>query len=219
MHLYRSHNCGEIMPKNVGEVVKLSGWVDRKRDHGGLLFIDLRDQHGVIQLVVDNDNRFFKICEETRLESVVTVSGKVVKRSDDLINKKLVTGEIEVVIEDYSIESSSEILPMPVSGDHDLGEEIRLKNRFLDLRRSKMQNNMILRSKIISSIRKKMTESGFHEFQTPILTASSPEGARDFLVPSRLNPGKFYALPQAPQQFKQLIMASGFDLFSNCALL
>jgi aspartyl-tRNA synthetase len=217
MHLYRSHSCGEILLKNVGEVVKLSGWVDRKRDHGGLLFIDLRDQYGVIQLVIDNDNDFFKICEETRLESVITVSGLVVKRSDDLINKKLATGEIEVVIEDYKIESSSETLPMPVSGDHDLGEEIRLKNRFLDLRRTKMQNNMILRSKIISSIRNKMTESGFHEFQTPILTASSPEGARDFLVPSRLNPGKFYALPQAPQQFKQLIMASGFDRYFQIA--
>ena len=217
MHLYRSHNCGEILANNVGEVVKLSGWVDRKRDHGGLLFIDLRDQYGVIQLVIDNDNDFFKICEETRLESVITVSGSVVKRSDDLINKKLATGEIEVAIEDYKIESSSEILPIPVSGDHDLGEEIRLKNRFLDLRRSKMQNNMILRSKIISSIRKKMTEGGFHEFQTPILTASSPEGARDFLVPSRLNPGKFYALPQAPQQFKQLIMASGFDRYFQIA--
>jgi aspartyl-tRNA synthetase len=181
------------------------------------LFIDLRDQYGVIQLVIDNDNDFFKICEETRLESVITVSGSVIKRSDDLINKKLATGEIEVAIENYKIESSSEILPMPVSGDHDLGEEIRLKNRFLDLRRSKMKNNMILRSKIISSIRKKMTESGFHEFQTPILTASSPEGARDFLVPSRLNPGKFYALPQAPQQFKQLIMASGFDRYFQIA--
>jgi aspartyl-tRNA synthetase len=217
MHLYRSHNCGELLPKNVGDVVKLSGWVDRKRDHGGLLFIDLRDQYGVIQLVIDNDNNFFKLCEETRLESVVTVSGEVVKRSQELINKKLATGEIEVAVQDYKIESPSEILPMPVSGDHDLGEELRLRNRFLDLRRHKMQNNMILRSKIISSIRKRMTDSGFYEFQTPILTASSPEGARDFLVPSRLNPGKFYALPQAPQQFKQLIMVSGSDKYFQIA--
>ena len=217
MHLYRSHNCGELTSNNVDNIVKLSGWVDRKRDHGGLLFIDLRDHFGIIQIVVDSDNKFFKLCEDTRLESVVTVTGKVVKRTKDLINKKLSTGEIEVSVKDYIIESSSDVLPMPVSGEHDLGEEIRLRNRFLDLRRPSMQNNMILRSKIISSIRKKMTESGFYEFQTPILTASSPEGARDFLVPSRLNPGKFYALPQAPQQFKQLIMASGFDRYFQIA--
>ena len=217
MHLYRSHNCGELTSNNVDNIVKLSGWVDRKRDHGGLLFIDLRDHFGIIQIVIDSDNKFFKLCEDTRLESVITVTGKVVKRTEDLINKKLSTGEIEVSVEDYIIESSSDVLPMPVSGEHDLGEEVRLKNRFLDLRRSSMQNNMILRSKIISSIRKKMTASGFHEFQTPILTASSPEGARDFLVPSRLNPGKFYALPQAPQQFKQLIMASGFDRYFQIA--
>ena len=217
MHLYRTHNCGELTSNNVDNIVKLSGWVDRKRDHGGLLFLDLRDHFGIIQIVVDNDNKFFKLCEDTKLESVVTVTGRVVKRTDDLINKKLSTGEIEVSVEDYIIESSSEVLPMPVSGEHDLGEEVRLRNRFLDLRRPSMQKNMILRSKIISSIRKKMTESGFHEFQTPILTASSPEGARDFLVPSRLNPGKFYALPQAPQQFKQLIMASGFDRYFQIA--
>ena len=217
MHLYRSHNCGELTSNNVDNIVKLSGWVDRKRDHGGLLFIDLRDHFGIIQIVVDSDNKFFKLCEDTRLESVVTVTGKVVKRTEDLINKKLSTGEIEVSVKDYIIESSSDVLPMPVSGEHDLGEEIRLRNRFLDLRRPSMQNNMILRSKIISSIRKKMTESGFYEFQTPILTASSPEGARDFLVPSRLNPGMFYALPQAPQQFKQLIMASGFDRYFQIA--
>ena len=217
MHLYRSHNCGELTSNNVGNTVKLSGWVDRKRDHGGLLFIDLRDHFGIIQIVIDNDNKFFKLCEDTRLESVITVSGKVVKRSDDLINKKLSTGEIEISIENYIIESLSEILPMPVSGEHDLGEEVRLRNRFLDLRRPAMQKNMLLRSKIISSIRNKMITAGFHEFQTPILTASSPEGARDFLVPSRLNPGKFYALPQAPQQFKQLIMASGFDRYFQIA--
>ena len=217
MHLYRSHNCGELTSSNVDSIVKLSGWVDRKRDHGGLLFIDLRDHFGIIQIVVDNDNKFFKLCEDTRLESVITVTGKVVKRSEDLINKKLSTGEIEVSLEDYIVESPSDILPMPVSGEHDLGEEVRLRNRFLDLRRSVMQDNMILRSKVISSIRNKMTAAGFHEFQTPILTASSPEGARDFLVPSRLNPGKFYALPQAPQQFKQLIMASGFDRYFQIA--
>ena len=217
MHLYRSHNCGELTSSNVDSIVKLSGWVDRKRDHGGLLFIDLRDHFGIIQIVVDNDNKFFKLCEDTRLESVITVTGKVVKRSEDLINKKLSTGEIEVSLEDYIVESPSDILPMPVSGEHDLGEEVRLRNRFLDLRRSAMQDNMILRSKVISSIRNKMTAAGFHEFQTPILTASSPEGARDFLVPSRLNPGKFYALPQAPQQFKQLIMASGFDRYFQIA--
>jgi len=217
MHLYRSHNCGELSSNNIGEDVKLSGWVDRKRDHGGLLFIDLRDHFGLIQLVVDNNNEFFNSCEQVKLESVITVEGNVIKRSDDLINKKLKTGEIEVNIKQFNVESSSDILPMPVSGEHDLGEEQRLKNRFLDLRRTKMQENMILRSKIIDSIRKRMIEKGFYEFQTPILTASSPEGARDFLVPSRLNQGKFYALPQAPQQFKQLIMASGFDKYFQIA--
>ena len=217
MHLYRSHTCGDLSSKNIGEEVKLSGWIDRKRDHGGLLFLDLRDQYGVVQLVVDSDNNFFSKCEETKLESVVTVIGEVIKRSEDLINEKLPTGNIEVSIKNFIIESMSDILPMPVSGEHDLGEEQRLKNRFLDLRRSKMQKNMILRSKIITSIRNRMIEKGFYEFQTPILTASSPEGARDFLVPSRLNPGKFYALPQAPQQFKQLIMSSGFDKYFQIA--
>ena len=217
MHLYRSHTCGDLSSKNIGEEVKLSGWIDRKRDHGGLLFLDLRDQYGVVQLVVDSDNNFFSKCEETKLESVVTVIGEVIKRSADLINEKLPTGNIEVSIKNFIIESMSDILPMPVSGEHDLGEEQRLKNRFLDLRRSKMQKNMILRSKIITSIRNRMIEKGFYEFQTPILTASSPEGARDFLVPSRLNPGKFYALPQAPQQFKQLIMSSGFDKYFQIA--
>jgi len=217
MHLYRSHNCGELSSNNIGEDVKLSGWVDRKRDHGGLLFIDLRDHFGLIQLVVDNDSEFFNSCEQVKLESVITVKGNVIKRSDDLINKKLKTGEIEVNIKQFKVESPSDILPMPVSGEHDLGEEQRLKNRFLDLRRTKMQKNMILRSKVIDSIRKRMVEKGFYEFQTPILTASSPEGARDFLVPSRLNQGKFYALPQAPQQFKQLIMASGFDKYFQIA--
>tara|TARA_B100000686_G_scaffold348403_1_gene439369 strand:+ start:3769 stop:5550 length:1782 start_codon:yes stop_codon:yes gene_type:complete len=217
MHIYRSHTCGELTSTNIDEEVKLSGWVDRKRDHGGLLFIDLRDHYGVIQLVIDSDSEFFSKCEETKLESVVTVVGNVIKRSKDLINKKLPTGEIEVNIKNFIVESMSDILPMPVSGEHDLGEEQRLKNRFLDLRRIKMQNNMILRSKIINSIRNRMIEKGFYEFQTPILTASSPEGARDFLVPSRLNPGKFYALPQAPQQFKQLIMSSGFDKYFQIA--
>ena len=217
MHIYRSHTCGELSSTNIGEEVKLSGWIDRKRDHGGLLFIDLRDHYGVVQLVIDSDNEFFSKCEETKLESVITVVGNVIKRTEDLINKKLTTGEIEVNIKDFIVESMSDILPMPVSGEHDLGEEQRLKNRFLDLRRIKMQKNMILRSKIINSIRNRMIEKGFHEFQTPILTASSPEGARDFLVPSRLNPGKFYALPQAPQQFKQLIMSSGFDRYFQIA--
>ena len=217
MHEYRSHTCGEITLSNIGENIKLSGWIDRKRDHGGLLFIDLRDHYGIVQLVIDNDNEFFSVCEEAKLESVITISGKVIKRSEDLINKKLPSGEVEVSIINFRIESLSDILPMPVSGEHDLGEEQRLKNRFLDLRRTKMQKNMILRSEIISSIRRRMIEKGFHEFQTPILTASSPEGARDFLVPSRLNPGKFYALPQAPQQFKQLIMASGFDKYFQIA--
>ena len=217
MHEYRSHTCGEITLSNIGEKIKLSGWIDRKRDHGGLLFIDLRDHYGIVQLVIDNDNEFFSACEEAKLESVITISGEVIKRSEDLINKKLPSGEVEVSIINFRIESLSDILPMPVSGEHDLGEEQRLKNRFLDLRRTKMQKNMILRSEIISSIRRRMIEKGFHEFQTPILTASSPEGARDFLVPSRLNPGKFYALPQAPQQFKQLIMASGFDKYFQIA--
>ena len=217
MHLYRSHTCGELSSKNVGEEVKLSGWIDRKRDHGGLLFIDLRDQYGIIQIVIDSDSDFFHSCEAARLESVVTIIGKVFLRDKELINTKISSGDIEVKIDKFILESPSDILPMPVSGNHDLGEELRLKNRFLDMRRTIVKNNMLLRSRIISSIRKRMIEQGFYEFQTPILTASSPEGARDFLVPSRLNLGKFYALPQAPQQFKQLIMASGFDKYFQIA--
>jgi len=217
MHLYRSHTCGELSSKNVGEEVKLSGWIDRKRDHGGLLFIDLRDQYGIIQIVIDSDSDFFHSCEAARLESVVTIIGKVFLRDKELINSKISSGDIEVKIDKFILESPSDTLPMPVSGNHDLGEELRLKNRFLDMRRTIVKNNMLLRSRIISSIRKRMIEQGFYEFQTPILTASSPEGARDFLVPSRLNLGKFYALPQAPQQFKQLIMASGFDKYFQIA--
>jgi len=214
---YRTHNCGELTKTNKDQDIILSGWINKKRDHGNLLFVDLRDNYGVTQCVIDKSNKFFKELEKIQLESVVKINGKVVERSKETINPDLKTGEIEVNLISFEILGHCKELPMPVFSDQDYAEEIRLKYRFLDLRRKKIHENIILRSKVISFIRNKMSELGFLEFQTPILTSSSPEGARDFLVPSRLNPGKFYALPQAPQQFKQLIMVSGFDKYFQIA--
>ena len=217
MHQYRTHNCSVLRTADVGTQVKLSGWVHRKRDHGELLFIDLRDHYGITQCVVDTEHASFDEITRIRYESVVTIVGEVANRPDDTLNPNLPTGEIEVRIESIIVESEAATLPFPVHSDTDCAEDIRLKHRFLDLRREKMHNNMILRSKIIASMRKHMVEQDFLEIQTPILTASSPEGARDFLVPSRMHPGKFYALPQAPQQFKQLLMVSGFDKYFQIA--
>jgi len=217
LNKYRTHNCGELTKKNKSEDIVLSGWINKKRDHGNLLFVDLRDNYGVTQCVIDKSNQYFSKLEKIQLESVIKLSGKVVERSKDTINPELKTGEIEIVINSFEILGQCKELPMPVFTDQEYSEEIRLKYRFLDLRRKKIHENIILRSNVISFIRKQMNELGFLEFQTPILTSSSPEGARDFLVPSRLNPGKFYALPQAPQQFKQLIMVSGFDKYFQIA--
>ncbi len=217
MNKYRTHNCGELTKKNNKSNVILSGWINKKRDHGNLLFLDLRDNYGITQCLIDKYNKFFKELEKIQLESVIKVNGIVSERTSDTINKELKTGEIEVKINSYEVLGTCKELPMPVFSDQEYAEEIRLKYRFLDLRRKKVHENILLRSKIISYIRKEMTTLGFSEFQTPILTSSSPEGARDFLVPSRLNPGKFYALPQAPQQFKQLIMVSGFDKYFQIA--
>lgn len=217
MHAYRSHTCADLKKDNVGETVKLSGWVHRKRDHGGLLFIDLRDNYGLTQCVFDTDSAAFSVAEHVRSESVITVIGHVKERAEDAVNKDLPTGAIEVYIDEMEVQSAAGDLPLPVFGDQDYPEDIRLKYRFLDLRRERIHNNILLRANVISSIRRRMTDDGFTEFQTPILTASSPEGARDFLVPARQHPGKFYALPQAPQQFKQLIMVSGFDKYFQIA--
>ena len=217
MHLYRTHNCGEISATNENSQVKISGWVHRKRDHGSLVFVDLRDHFGLTQCVIDTSDSAFSIVESLRNESVVTITGIVKKRSDDTINKNLATGEIEVAIADIIVQSAADTLPLQVNSDEDAGEETRLRYRYLDLRRSRPHQNIVLRGQIIQSIRNRMIELGFTEFQTPILTASSPEGARDFLVPARLHPGKFYALPQAPQQFKQLVMMSGFDKYFQIA--
>ena len=217
MHAYRSHNCVELTEANVGQQVKLSGWINRKRDHGQLVFVDLRDHYGLTQCVADSSDASFILVETTRLESVVTITGTVLKRSDDTINKSLPTGHIEIRIETFEVQSAAETLPLQVNSDEDSGEETRLRYRYLDLRRSRPHANIMLRAQIIQSIRARMVAQDFTEFQTPILTASSPEGARDFLVPARLHPGKFYALPQAPQQFKQLIMVSGFDRYFQIA--
>jgi len=217
MHAYRTHTCGELRKAQVGETVRLSGWVHRRRDHGGLLFIDLRDHYGLTQCVVEPDSPAFAEADKARSEWVLTVTGKVVARTAETANKDLPTGEIEIRIEQASIQSVAQELPLPVFGDMEYPEETRLKYRFLDLRRDRIHRNITLRSKVISSIRRRMIDQGFTEFQTPILTASSPEGARDFLVPSRLHPGEFYALPQAPQQFKQLIMVAGFDRYFQIA--
>ena len=217
MHPFRSHTCADLRLDHEGQEVRISGWVHRKRDHGNLLFVDLRDHYGLTQCVIDVSSELFKIAEAMRPESVITVTGKVVKRSDETINKNLPTGEIEVTIDALNVESAADVLPMQVAGTEDFGEETRLKYRFLDLRREQVHNNIMLRSQVITSIRRRMVELGFLEVQTPILTASSPEGARDYLVPSRNHPGKFYALPQAPQQFKQLLMVSGFDKYFQIA--
>jgi len=217
LNIYRTHTCGELNISHKGQKIILSGWINKKRDHGNLLFIDLRDNYGLTQCVVDNENKVFKEIENLPLETVLKITGEVIERDKDTVNKNLLTGEIEISINDFEVLGRTKELPMPVFSDQDYSEEIRLKYRFLDLRRKKIHQNIILRSKVISFIRSEMNKLGFLEFQTPILTSSSPEGARDFLVPSRLNPGKFYALPQAPQQFKQLIMVSGFDKYFQIA--
>jgi aspartyl-tRNA synthetase len=217
MHPYRTHTCGQLRKNDIGSEVRVAGWVHRKRDHGGLLFVDLRDHYGITQLVVDTGAPVFKALDDVRLEYVISVTGKVVARSAETVNDKLPTGEIEVVVASVEVLSTAEPLPLQVNSDTDYGEETRLRYRFLDLRREKMQRNMVLRCEVISSIRRRMTASGFREFQTPILTASSPEGARDYLVPSRTHPGRFYALPQAPQQFKQLLMIAGYDRYFQIA--
>ncbi len=217
MHRYRTHTCDELRPENVGETVRLSGWVHRKRDHGNLLFVDLRDHYGLTQCVSEVDSPEFALVDALRPESEVTVTGAVVARGEDTVNAKLATGEVEVRIAEIEVQSAAEELPLPVFGERDYPEETRLKYRFLDLRHERLHRNIMLRSAVIASIRRRMTAQGFTEFQTPILTASSPEGARDFLVPSRIHPGKFYALPQAPQQFKQLVMVSGFDRYYQIA--
>ncbi len=217
MNKYRTHNCNQITISDVGSKIKLSGWINRKRDHGQLIFVDLRDHFGLTQIVFDSNDKFFNSIETIPLESVISISGHVIKRSEETVNTNLPTGEVEVKVEDLRILSKSANLPLQVNSEEDYGEEVRLKFRYLDLRRTRPHNNILLRSKIIQKIREKMLEQDFVEFQTPILTASSPEGARDFLVPSRINKGKFYALPQAPQQFKQLIMLSGFDKYFQIA--
>ena len=217
MNKYRSHNCSELNENDIGKTVTLSGWLHRTRDHGNLLFVDLRDHYGITQCVIENKNKFFPILEKSKPESVLKISGEVIKRAKGTENLDLKTGKIEISIKFAEVLSSSKELPIPVFGEQDYPEDIRLKYRFLDLRRAEMHKNILLRSEVISFIRSEMLKLGFLEYQTPILTSSSPEGARDFLVPSRLNPGKFYALPQAPQQFKQLIMVSGFDKYFQIA--
>ena len=217
MKKYRTHTCGELNKSHKEKEISLAGWINKKRDHGNLLFIDLRDNYGITQCVIDKSNEIFKKIEKLSLETVVKINGIVIERSDETINKNIITGEIEIKIKSIDVLSETKDLPMPVFSDQEYAEEIRLKYRFLDLRRKKLHQNIVLRSKVISFIRNEMQNFGFLEFQTPILTSSSPEGARDFLVPSRLNPGKFYALPQAPQQFKQLIMVSGFDKYFQIA--
>jgi len=217
MHAYRTHTCGELRLDDAGQIARLSGWIHRKRDHGNLLFLDLRDHYGLTQCVIEITSPMFEGVEGLRLETVLTVTGPIEMRSSDTVNADLPTGEVELRIEAFEIQAAAEPLPLEVNSDSDYGEEIRLKYRFLDLRREKVHRNIMLRSSVISSIRRRMTDQGFMEFQTPILTSTSPEGARDFLVPSRLHPGEFYALPQAPQQFKQLIMVAGFDRYFQIA--
>ena len=217
MHAYRTHTCAALTAANVGQEVRLSGWVHRKRDHGGVLFVDLRDHYGITQVVADSDSPALPILEGLRAESVVTIDGVVKARAEGTANPNLATGEIEVFARAVTVQSAAAELPMPVAGEADYPEDIRLRYRFLDLRRERLHNNIVLRSNVISSLRKRMIDQGFTEFQTPILTASSPEGARDYLVPSRVHPGKFYALPQAPQMFKQLLMVAGFDRYFQIA--
>src|SRR5690348_8176597 len=216
--VYRTHTCGQLRPQHVGQEARLSGWVQVKRDHGNLLFIDLRDHYGVTQVVVDVSSPVFKVAEAVRNESVITVTGKVVARQPSTVNPKLATGEVELDAAEMVVQSMAEPLPIPVYQENDTTpEELRLKYRFLDLRKDKLHKNILLRSQVIASLRRRMIDQGFTEFQTPILTADSPEGARSYLVPSRLHPGKFYALPQAPQMFKQLLMVSGFDRYFQIA--
>ncbi len=217
MHVYRTHHCSALRKSDVGSTARISGWVHRKRDHGGLLFVDLRDHYGLTQVVCDTDSPAFSVLDGARAESVLTVTGKVVARSDATVNPNLPTGEIELWAADVTVQSAASELPMPVAGDTEYPEDIRLKYRYLDLRRDRLHRNIVLRSNVIASLRRRMNDQGFTEFQTPILTASSPEGARDFLVPSRMHPGKFYALPQAPQMFKQLLMVAGFDRYFQIA--
>ena len=217
MHKYRTHNCSQLRISDLGSKIKLSGWVHRMRDHGQLIFIDLRDNFGITQIVTDSSSKIFSIVENLSLETVISVTGNVIKRSEETVNKDLPTGDVEVNLQELEVLSSANTLPLQVNSDEDYGEETRLKYRYLDLRRTRPHENILLRSNVIQMIRNKMLERDFVEFQTPILTASSPEGARDFLVPSRINKGKFYALPQAPQQFKQLIMVSGFDKYFQIA--
>ncbi|RHW17081.1 aspartate--tRNA ligase [Sphingomonas gilva] len=217
MHAYRTHTCAALRESDVGQTVRVSGWVHRKRDHGDLVFVDLRDHYGLTQIVTEVDGPAFKVIESLRAESVVTITGKVVARAAEAVNPNLPTGAVEIRAEEAIVQSAAQDLPMPVAGDADYPEDIRLKYRFLDLRRERLHANIMLRSNVIASIRRRMVESGFTEFQTPILTASSPEGARDYLVPSRVHPGKFYALPQAPQMFKQLLMVAGFDRYFQIA--
>jgi len=217
MHPYRTHTCGELRLEHAGTTVRLSGWVHRKRDHGNLLFVDVRDHYGVTQCVIDVSSPLFPVAEGMRPESVITVTGPVVRRSPETVNTALPTGDVELTVESLEVDSQAHTLPMQVFGDVEYGEDTRLRHRYLDLRRDRIHRNIVLRSEVIASIRRRMTDAGFVEFQTPILTASSPEGARDYLVPSRNHPGKFYALPQAPQQFKQLLMVSGFDRYFQIA--
>ncbi|TDN86752.1 aspartate--tRNA ligase [Stakelama pacifica] len=217
MHAYRTHNCAQLRAGDVGSEIRLSGWIHRKRDHGGVLFVDLRDNFGITQIVVDSDSPALETLDRLRVESVVTIDGAVKKRSDETINANLPTGEIEVYARSVTVQSAAQELPMPVFGDSEYPEDIRLRYRYLDLRREKVHKNIKLRSDVIASLRRRMIDQGFTEFQTPILTASSPEGARDYLVPSRVHPGKFYALPQAPQMFKQLLMVAGFDRYFQIA--
>ena len=217
MNLYRTHNCNELKKDHIGQSIRISGWIHSKRDHGNLLFIDLRDQYGITQCVIESNSKMFAVLNDLRNESVVTVHGEVIARAKETVNENINTGEIEIEIRNLEVLSRAELLPILVNTDQDVSENLRLQYRFLDLRRENMQRNIKLRSDVIADIRRIMSDSGFQEFQTPILTASSPEGARDYLVPSRLNKGKFYALPQAPQQFKQLLMASGFDKYFQIA--
>src|SRR5213594_2267061 len=217
MHSFRTHTCGELRREHIGHMVRLSGWLHRKRDHGNLLFLDVRDHYGITQCVLAGSSPLFKTAEALRLESVITVAGKVVPRAPGAVNPRLATGEVELPVDALSVQSSAEPLPLQVNSDAEFPEETRLRYRFLDLRREKLHGNIVLRSRVIASIRRRMIEAGFIEFQTPILTSSSPEGARDYLVPSRVHPGKFYALPQAPQQFKQLLMTAGFDRYFQIA--
>jgi len=217
MHAYRTHHCAGLTDANVGDTVRLSGWVHRKRDHGGVLFVDLRDHYGITQVVADADSPALPVLEGLRAESVVTIDGTVKARAEGTANPNLATGAIEVFARAVTVQSAAHELPMPVAGDAEYPEDIRLRYRFLDLRRERLHANIMLRSQVIASIRNRMIGQGFTEFQTPILTASSPEGARDYLVPSRVHPGKFYALPQAPQMFKQLLMVAGFDRYFQIA--